>query len=54
MARNRKGMNKHQIVERGKCDFCGATDVPVKPEYDTEIGAGTNAHRLARICESCA
>lgn len=42
------------FTERGKCDFCGATNVPVKPDYDTEIGAGRSDHRLARICESCA
>lgn len=42
------------FTERGKCDFCGASNVPVKPDYETEIGAGREGHRLARICEACA
>ncbi|MEZ4658550.1 MAG: HEAT repeat domain-containing protein [Caldilineaceae bacterium] len=39
--------------QRGKCDFCGESNVPVKPDYETEIGAHAATRRLALICEPC-
>lgn len=38
--------------QRGKCDFCGRTRVPVTRDYDTEIPAG-GVTRAAWICEDC-
>ncbi|MCL4858073.1 MAG: hypothetical protein KJZ93_01650 [Caldilineaceae bacterium] len=37
----------------GKCDFCGATAVPVTWALDTEIPSGDGG-RAARICGECA
>ncbi len=42
-----------EFAQRGKCDFCGKSEVAVKTDYETEIGAGS-ARRLALICEGCA
>lgn len=41
------------FTQRGKCDFCGETNVPVKPDYETEIGSSAAGRRLALICEPC-
>lgn len=41
------------FAKRGKCDFCGESDVAVKTDYETEIGAGGN-RRLALVCHQCA
>ena len=41
------------FIQRGKCDFCGESNVPVKPEYETEIGSNAATRRLALICEPC-
>ena len=41
------------FTQRGKCDFCGESNVPVKPDYETEIGANAATRRLALICEPC-
>jgi hypothetical protein len=38
---------------RGKCDFCGETDVPVQLDLQTMIPTDTYP-RAARICDSCA
>src|SRR5579884_430268 len=41
------------VKQRGKCDFCGATDVPV--DFDTQTLIPTETHqRAALICERCA
>jgi hypothetical protein len=37
----------------GKCDFCGATNVPITRDLDTLIPAG-GSNRAAWICGSCA
>ncbi|MCB0114463.1 MAG: HEAT repeat domain-containing protein [Caldilineaceae bacterium] len=37
---------------REKCDFCARGPVPVRADFDTEIGAGASA-RFARVCEQC-
>jgi len=42
------------FAQRGKCDFCAATDVPVKTDYETEIDTGQKTARFARICKLCA
>ena len=44
---------RSEFGQRDKCDFCGESDVTVKTDYETEIGAG-DARRLALICEACA
>ncbi len=38
--------------QKGKCDFCGRTQVPVMQDYDTEIPAG-GMSRAAWICDEC-
>ena len=38
--------------QRGKCDFCGETNVFVKPDYDTEIPTG-DMLRAAWVCGKC-
>lgn len=37
---------------RDRCDFCARGPVAVRPDFDTEIGAGAAA-RFARVCEHC-
>ena len=44
---------RSEFAQRGKCDFCGESDVPVKMDYETEIGA-ESGRRLALVCEPCA
>lgn len=39
-------------AERGKCDFCGAPDVSVKKDFETELDVG-GGRRLALVCEPC-
>ena len=36
----------------GKCDWCGATNVPVTHDYETELEVG-NTKRFALTCENC-
>ncbi|RYG22967.1 HEAT repeat domain-containing protein [bacterium] len=40
------------VKKRGKCDFCGGTNVLVEPDYTTTVGAGDNA-RAALTCSAC-
>jgi hypothetical protein len=40
-------------LPRGKCDFCGATDVPVQRDLNTTIPT-SGLPRAALICASCA
>jgi hypothetical protein len=40
------------FTQRGKCDFCGQTNAPIKSDFDTQIPTGDGS-RLAMICESC-
>ena len=58
-----KGMDRRERVEmkaaqiskyadRGKCDFCGETNVSVRADYDTEIPGGGST-RSALVCEAC-
>ena len=44
---------RSDFAQRGKCDFCGESDVAVKADYETEIGEGVS-RRLALVCERCA
>jgi len=53
-ARASRMMNRSAFQQRGKCDFCGQTNVAVKPDYDTEIETVGNQQRLAYVCEECA
>lgn len=39
--------------QRGKCDFCGATNVPVTRDLNTTIPTG-GLPRAALVCASCA
>jgi hypothetical protein len=41
-----------EIKQRGKCDFCGESDVFVSLEPSTLIPSG-NDYRAALICENC-
>lgn len=47
-----KAAGKPEKKQRGKCDFCGETDVFVKPDYDTEIPTGDSI-RAALVCVKC-
>ncbi len=39
-------------AERGKCDFCGGASVPVKRDFETELG-DNGQRRFALVCEPC-
>lgn len=41
-----------EYAERGKCDFCGARQVPVKRDFATELNVG-GARRFALVCAPC-
>ena len=43
---------KSEFDKRGKCDFCGRSDVPVKQDFETEIPDGGQL-RLSLICKDC-
>ena len=47
-----KAATLSRFADRGKCDFCGETDVAIRADYDTEIPDG-GARRLAMVCETC-
>lgn len=47
-------MNYSAFQKHGKCDFCSNTNVPVKPDYDTEIDTVGEQPRHALVCEQCA
>lgn len=47
-------INQSAFQQRGKCDFCGNTNVPIKTDYDTEIETVGEQSRLAYVCETCA
>lgn len=38
---------------RGRCDFCGSENVPVRRDFETEIGAIGQLRRHAYICAQC-
>lgn len=38
---------------RGRCDFCGAANVPVRRDFETEIGALGQVRRHAYTCAQC-
>ena len=38
--------------ERGKCDFCGESDLPVRRDYGNPLSFG-GAARPALLCEAC-
>ena len=37
---------------RGKCDFCGRSDIAVADRYDIDIPDGSGT-RAAKICDAC-
>lgn len=52
-ARASLSMNQSAFAQRGKCDFCGRTDVPVKRDYETTLDTVGSQQRLAHVCEQC-
>ena len=46
-------MRRLEFAERGKCDFCGARDTPVRRDLDTPIPTA-GLSRPALICRACA
>ena len=38
---------------RGRCDFCGASNVPVRRDFETEIDALGRSQRHAYTCARC-
>jgi hypothetical protein len=46
-------MRRLQADRKGKCDFCGERDVPVREDFDTPIPTG-GLPRAALICRRCA
>jgi hypothetical protein len=41
-----------KYADRGKCDFCGESNLAVRTDFDTEIPEG-GLRRLALVCEDC-
>ena len=57
----RRLVEKHQELVaqradyfRGKCDWCGATDVEVTYDYETEFEITGAEKRFALMCADCA
>ncbi|MEE2754315.1 MAG: HEAT repeat domain-containing protein [Candidatus Latescibacterota bacterium] len=53
--RERVEMNATMVskyVVKGKCDFCGETNVSVRTDFNTEIPDG-GSRRLALLCKTC-
>jgi len=46
-------MRRPEFLRRGKCDFCGARDAPVREDFETRIPTD-GFPRAALICRSCA
>jgi hypothetical protein len=46
-------MRRLEFAARGKCDFCGARDAPVRQDLDTRIPTA-GLSRPALICRPCA
>lgn len=42
-----------RFPQRGRCDFCGASNVPVRRDFETEIGAVGQTRRHAYTCAQC-
>ncbi|HRW07309.1 MAG TPA: HEAT repeat domain-containing protein [Caldilineaceae bacterium] len=38
---------------RGRCDFCGTENAPVRRDFETEIAAVGSTQRHAWVCETC-
>ena len=45
-------MARPRYGERGKCDFCGASDLAVRKDFDNPL-AFNGAVRPALLCEAC-
>ena len=43
---------RNRYPDRGKCDFCGSTQVPVKSDFDIEI-PDDGRMRFGLVCEGC-
>ncbi|MBX3011646.1 MAG: HEAT repeat domain-containing protein [Caldilineaceae bacterium] len=39
---------------RGRCDFCGADNVPVRRDFETELDTLGQVRRHAHVCAQCA
>jgi hypothetical protein len=42
-----------RFPQRGRCDFCGAENVPVRRDFETEIEVVGRLRRHAQICARC-
>lgn len=42
-----------RFPQRGRCDFCGAENVPVRRDFETEIDALGRQRRHAQVCAEC-
>jgi len=42
-----------RFPQRGRCDFCGADNVPVRRDFETEIEVVGQLRRHAQICARC-
>ena len=47
-----RAMAGRSYRERGKCDFCGESDRPVRRDFDNPLAFGGEA-RPALLCEAC-
>ena len=56
MAKRKKfGMNKYQRKAhtfRGRCDWCGESDIPVSYDHETEFET-YGSKRFALVCAAC-
>ena len=43
---------KPDYADRGKCDFCGDANVPIKTDFETELDM-SGSRRFAMVCEPC-
>ena len=41
-----------EYADRGKCDFCGDANVPIKTDFETELDM-SGSRRFAMVCEPC-
>lgn len=45
-------LTRNRYPDRGKCDFCGSTNVPVKSDFEIEI-PDAGRMRFGLVCEAC-
>ena len=47
-----RAMARPRYGERGKCDFCGEPDLPVRRDFENPLSFGGES-RPALLCEAC-